>query len=78
VLPTALGQLMALDPNDASYFDRLLRLIESEPNFSARVLANANSPSGLACTSCLTARLDATLESTGKPISRANRMKVAS
>lgn len=42
VLPTALGKLMALDPNDPTYFDRLLRLVESEPNFSARVLANAN------------------------------------
>jgi putative nucleotidyltransferase with HDIG domain len=43
VLPTVLAKLMALDTNSDAHFDEMLRLIESEPNFSARLLAAANS-----------------------------------
>ena len=43
VLPLALANLMALDPNHENYFDDVIRILESEPNFAARVLVAANS-----------------------------------
>ena len=43
VLPTVLAKLMALDANSDAHFEEMLRLIEAEPNFSARLLAAANS-----------------------------------
>ena len=43
VLPGILTELMALDREDEQYFERLLELIEREPNFSARLLAASNS-----------------------------------
>lgn len=43
VLPAVVVQLMSLDPEDAHCFEHVRRLIESEPAFSARLLALANS-----------------------------------
>ena len=43
VLPLALANLLALDPDDEDYFDDVLRILESEPNFAARLLVAANS-----------------------------------
>ncbi len=43
VLPTVVAQLMVLDRTADDYFDQLLELIQSEPNFAARVLSAANS-----------------------------------
>ena len=43
VLPTVVSRLMTLDPDGRDYFDNVLELIESEPNFAARILAAANS-----------------------------------
>ncbi len=43
VLPAVVTRLMALDPDGRDYFDNVLELIESEPNFAARILAAANS-----------------------------------
>lgn len=43
VLPMVLVRLLALDPDDEHLPDRVVSLIESEPNFSTRVLAAANS-----------------------------------
>lgn len=43
VLPLALANLLALDPEDENYFDEVIRILESEPNFAARLLAAANS-----------------------------------
>ena len=43
VLPQAVVKLMALDPDQDDFFDRLLDVIQPEPNYSARVLAMANS-----------------------------------
>lgn len=45
VLPAAVTKLMTLDRSRRDYFDRVLALIESEPNFAARILAAANSAS---------------------------------
>lgn len=43
VLPLALANLMALDTNTDDYFENVLRIIEAEPNFAARLLIAANS-----------------------------------
>ena len=43
VLPLAIANLMALDPNDDDYFDDVVHILETEPNFAARVLTVANS-----------------------------------
>lgn len=43
VLPVVVTQLLALDSTADDFFDRVLRLIESEPAFAARLLAAANS-----------------------------------
>lgn len=43
VLPLALANLLALDPDDEDYFDDVVRILESEPNFAARLLVAANS-----------------------------------
>lgn len=43
VLPTVVAQLMCLDPKGDSFFDEVRRIIETDPNFSARVLTAANS-----------------------------------
>lgn len=43
VLPMVLVQLLALDPDDEHLPERVVSLIESEPNLSTRVLAAANS-----------------------------------
>lgn len=48
ILPTVVAQLMALDPLDEKYFDSVLHLIESDPNFSARVMVLANSSANAA------------------------------
>ncbi|MGH1487991.1 MAG: HDOD domain-containing protein [Acidimicrobiales bacterium] len=45
VLPLALANLMALDATAEDYFDRVLQIIEAEPNFAARLLIAANSAS---------------------------------
>lgn len=42
-LPTVVSQFMTLDRQDDSYFDKLLTILESDPNLSSRVLASANS-----------------------------------
>lgn len=39
----ALANLLALDSADDAYFEDLLRILESEPNFGARLLIAANS-----------------------------------
>ncbi len=43
VLPSVLMALMSLDKQNEEYFDQVLKLVESEPNFSTRILAVANS-----------------------------------
>lgn len=43
VLPLALAKLLSLDPADDGYFDEVIQIIESEPNFAARLLIAANS-----------------------------------
>lgn len=43
VLPGVVSRLLALDPADDDHADRVSELIEAEPNFSARLLAYANS-----------------------------------
>ncbi|MEQ1504873.1 MAG: HDOD domain-containing protein [Myxococcota bacterium] len=43
VLPTTLVAMMRLERSSESYFDDLVRLIEREPTYAARVLALANS-----------------------------------
>ncbi|MBL4633562.1 MAG: HDOD domain-containing protein [Kofleriaceae bacterium] len=43
VLPTVVAQLMVLDKDAEDFFDELLDLVQADPNFSARVLASANS-----------------------------------
>jgi HD-like signal output (HDOD) protein len=43
VLPTVVVQLMTLDRSDPDYADKVVALISAEPNFSARVIAAANS-----------------------------------
>lgn len=45
VLPTVVGQLLMLDREDDRFFDRVLRLVESDPSFAARMLSAANSAS---------------------------------
>ncbi len=39
----ALAKLLALDPEDDDYFDDVIAILESEPNFAARLLVAANS-----------------------------------
>ena len=43
VLPSVVANLMALDRNDDSYFEDIVKLVGADPNFSARLLAAANS-----------------------------------
>lgn len=43
VLPTVVSKLMALDPRSDRHFEEVRLLIESEPSFTARILAAANS-----------------------------------
>lgn len=43
VLPVVVMQLMGLDASSDDYFEKLVSIIEADPNFSARVLAAANS-----------------------------------
>lgn len=43
VLPMALAKLMALDSGDDAYFEKLLEVVEVEPNFAVRLLVAANS-----------------------------------
>jgi HD-like signal output (HDOD) protein len=43
ILPTVVARLMTLDRSAEDYFDQLVRLIDSEPNFAARILAVSNS-----------------------------------
>jgi putative nucleotidyltransferase with HDIG domain len=43
VLPLALAHLLALDPSDDDYFESVIGILESEPNFAARLLVAANS-----------------------------------
>ena len=43
VLPLALVNLLALDPESDDYFDDVIGILESEPNFAARLLVAANS-----------------------------------
>ncbi len=43
VLPRVVVRLMALDPKEPKYFERVVSLIEAEPALAARVLALANS-----------------------------------
>lgn len=43
VLPMVVAKLMALDRADDDYADQVVALIAAEPNFSARVIAAANS-----------------------------------
>ncbi len=45
VLPTVVARLMVLDKDADDFFEQLLELIQSEPNFSTRILAAANSSS---------------------------------
>ncbi len=42
MLPAVVSQLMALDRQQENYFEEVLRLVESDPNFAARILAAAN------------------------------------
>lgn len=42
VLPAVVSELMKLDREQENYFDEVLRLVESDPNFAARILAAAN------------------------------------
>lgn len=43
VLPAVASKVMALDRAEANYFDKLRVLVESDPNYVARILAIANS-----------------------------------
>jgi putative nucleotidyltransferase with HDIG domain len=43
VLPIVVSKLMALDPRSDRHFEEVRLLIESEPSFTARILAAANS-----------------------------------
>lgn len=43
ILPTVVGRLMVLNREDDRYFEQVVELVGSEPNFSARLLAMANS-----------------------------------
>ena len=43
VLPAVVVRLMQLDDEAPHYFDEVLQLVQSEPSFSARILALANS-----------------------------------
>ncbi len=43
ILPTVVAKLMMLDRTADDYFDQLVSLIDSEPNFAARILAVSNS-----------------------------------
>lgn len=42
-LPMALARLMELDRSDEDYFDRVLAVVETEPNLATRLLAHASS-----------------------------------
>ncbi|HED64644.1 MAG TPA: HDOD domain-containing protein [Planctomycetes bacterium] len=42
-LPAVVAKLIALDREDDRYFDKILELLEAEPNLAVRVLAIANS-----------------------------------
>ena len=42
VLPTVIGQLFSLDPDDEGYFEQLLELVEADATFAARTLSAAN------------------------------------
>ena len=46
MLPAVLLRLSALDPEQASYFDEVLRLVHADPGFAVRVLRMANSAGG--------------------------------
>ncbi len=66
ILPTVVARLMTLDRDDEDYFDHLVELIESEPNFAARILAIANSAASsprapIASTGAAIARLGSTV-----------------
>jgi len=43
VLPAALVKLMSLDAQSEDFFDELLDVVQSEPNYTVRILAAANS-----------------------------------
>ncbi len=43
MLPTVVGELMRLDRRNEGYPEQVVQLVESEPNFAARILATANS-----------------------------------
>src|SRR5689334_7591188 len=43
VLPSVVVQLMGLNPDADDYFERVRKIVETEPNFSARLLVSANS-----------------------------------
>lgn len=43
VLPTAVAKLMMLRPEDESYAEEVIKVLESEPNFSTRLVSAANS-----------------------------------
>ena len=43
VLPSVVANLLALDRNDDGYFENIIKLVGSDPNFSALLLAAANS-----------------------------------
>jgi|GEM_PF-1554180 len=43
VLPMVIARLMSLDRAAPDYFDQVLKLIEGDPNLSARTLASSNS-----------------------------------
>jgi len=53
LLPSAVTSLMSLDRQSEKYFEQVLKLVESEPNFSARLLVAANSV-GLASSTPIT------------------------
>lgn len=56
VLPAFAARLMALDPDGDDFFDELLALTETDPSFSARLLAKANSASSAANRPVMTLR----------------------
>lgn len=43
MLPGVVSRLMALDPSAEDHFEEVVQLVESEPNFAARLLVAANS-----------------------------------
>lgn len=45
VLPTVVGRLMVLDRDDQAFFDSVLKLVENDPTFAARLISAANSAS---------------------------------